>query len=87
MHIFEFDHQKSESNLEKHGINFFDAQAIWQDIDFIEIKAKSVDEPRFLAIGQIDNKHWSAIFTYRGETIRLISVRRSRDSEVKLYES
>jgi uncharacterized protein len=87
MYSFEFDPKKSESNLEKHGIDFVEAQAIWQDPDFIEIKLKSEDEPRYLIVGMIGGKHWSAIITYRSEKVRIISVRRSRDSEVVLYES
>ncbi len=87
MYSFEFDPKKSESNLMKHGIDFVDAQAIWQDSDFIEIQAKSDDEPRSLVIGMLDGKHWSAIITYRSERVRIISVRRSRDSEVAVYES
>ena len=87
MHSFEFDPKKSESNLEKHGIDFVDAQDIWQDPDFIEVQAKSHDEPRSLVVGMLDGKHWSAIITYRSERIRIISLRRSRDSEVSLYES
>lgn len=84
---FEFDPKKSESNLEKHGIDVVEAQAIWQDPDFIEVRAKSDDEPRSLVVGMIGRRHWSAIITYRSEIIRIISVRRSRDSEVALYES
>lgn len=87
MHIFEFDNDKSQANLEKHGIDFRDAQALWDDQDLLEIQAKAVDEPRYLVIGLIGSKHWSAVITYRGEKIRLISVRRSRKREVELYES
>lgn len=87
MSAFEFDPKKSESNLEKHGIDFLDAQAIWYDADFIEVQAKSTDEPRYLVVGMIDGKHWSAIITYRLEKIRIVSVRRSRELEVALYES
>ena len=63
------------------------AQALWNDPDLVEIQAISGDEPRFLVIGCIVNKHWSAVTTYRGNNIRIISVRRSRKSEVELYES
>jgi uncharacterized protein len=87
MYSFEFDPSKSESNLEKHGIDFVDAQTIWRDSDFIEVQVKSGDEPRSLVLGMIGSKHWSAIITYRSEVIRIISVRRSRESEVALYES
>jgi uncharacterized protein len=84
---FEYDDDKSQTNLKKHGIDFLDAQALWNDPDLLEIRAKSEDEPRFLVIGLIGQKHWSAVVTYRNGTIRLISVRRSRKREVELYES
>lgn len=85
--MFEFDDSKSQSNLQKHGIDFVDAQALWNDSNLLEIPAKTADEPRFLVIAMIEQKHWSAVITYRGEKIRLISVRRSRDEEVEMYES
>jgi len=85
--MFEFDQTKSETNLEKHGIDFVQAQALWDDPDLLEIPAKTTDEPRFLLIGMIESKHWSAVVTYRNESIRIISVRHSRTEEVTLYES
>jgi uncharacterized DUF497 family protein len=84
---FEFDKEKSVANHLKHGIDFLHAQALWDDSDLLEIRANSEDESRFLLIGKIGDKHWSAIVTYRGENIRLISVRRARGKEVLLYES
>lgn len=87
MYHFEYDDEKSTLNLQKHGIDFILAQALWNDPDLIEVQAKSEDEPRFLVIGSIENKHRSAVITYRSNTIRIISVRRSRRSEVELYES
>ncbi len=87
MHSFEFDAAKSESNRIKHGIDFDEAQSLWSDPMLLEIPAKTEDEPRFLVIGLIDGKHWSAVITYRGADIRLISVRRARTEEVALYES
>lgn len=85
--MFEFDDRKSQANLSKHGINFMDAQLLWSDPGLLEIPVKTEDEPRYLVIGMINGKLWSAVITYRGENIRLISVRRSRNEEVKLYES
>mgnify|MGYP005818795097 CR=1 FL=1 len=87
MDEFEFDEAKSQANLEKHGIDFEAAQNLWADPDLLEIRAKSKGEPRFLLIGKIAEKHWSAVVTYRDARIRLISVRRSRKKEVELYES
>ncbi len=84
---FEFDKNKSQSNFEKHGIDFVDAQQLWNDSDLLEIPAKTVDEPRFLVIGVIAEKYWSGVITYRDKRIRIISVRRSRKEEVILYES
>jgi len=84
---FEFDTRKSNSNKVKHGIEFGEAQTLWDDPDLIQIPVKTVDEPRFLVIGRISGKHWSAIITYRGDKIRLISVRRARREEVEIYES
>ena len=87
MNIFEFDGEKSQANLHKHGIDFHDARTLWEDQDLLEVRAKSDDEPRYLVIGLIGDKHWSAVITYRSEKIRISSVRRSRKSEVDLYES
>ena len=87
MITFEFDEAKSQSNLLKHGISFTDAQALWSDPSLLEIPAKTEDEPRYLMIGLINEKHWSAVIAYRGTNVRLISVRRSRTEEVVLYES
>ena len=84
---FEYDPTKSQSNHEKHGIDFDEAQALWTDEDHLEIPAKTLDEPRYLVIGKIKDKYWSAVITYRGENVRIISVRRSRDEEMELYES
>jgi hypothetical protein len=87
MREFEFDDDKSQANLEKHGIDFQAAQKLWGDPDLLEFQAKSDNEPRFLVIGCIAEKLWSAVVTYRNGRIRLISVRRSRKREVELYES
>lgn len=87
MFSFEFDEAKSQSNLSKHGIDFVEAQLLRLDFDLLEIPAKTVDEPRSLMIGKIGDKHWSAVVTHRSENVRIISVRRSRNEEIKLYES
>jgi hypothetical protein len=87
MSIFEFDFGKSELNEKRHEINFIDAQRIWNDDRLVEIFARSEDEARFLIIGSVESKLWSAIVTYRNDAIRIISMRRAREEEVQLYES
>ncbi len=83
---FEFDERKSRANKAKHGIDFTEAQALWLDENLLRIAARAGDERRFVVIGLIGGKHWSAVVTYRDEAIRLISVRRSRAKEVEAYE-
>lgn len=84
---FEFDPKKSDSNKQKHGIDFYEAQALWGDPDLIEIPVQTIDEPRYLVIGMIEGKHWPGVITYRGDKVRIISVRRSRKEEMEIYES
>ena len=84
--VFVFDEAKSRANKAKHGIDFVDAQALWLDESLVQAKARSIHEERFLVVGMIAGKHWSAFITFRGGMIRLISVRRSRESEVRQYE-
>jgi uncharacterized DUF497 family protein len=84
---FEFNARKSRTNKQKHGMDFVEAQALWEDPNLIEIPARLTDEPRFLVIGKIGDSHWAGIITYRGDRIRIISVRRARKEEVTIYES
>ncbi|MDT8444648.1 MAG: BrnT family toxin [Desulfuromonadales bacterium] len=84
---FTFDVDKSLANLSKHGIDFGEAQTLWNDPDLLEIPAKTVEEPRHLIIGKSAHKHWSAVIIYRDQYIRILSVRRSRPEEINLYES
>jgi uncharacterized DUF497 family protein len=76
----------SPSNNQKHGIDVVTAQALWSDPDVIEIPARTTDEPRFLVVGKIADRHWSGIMAYRGGKIRIISVRRARGEEVAMDE-
>ena len=84
---FEFDPEKSNRNKEKHGIDFVDAQVLWNDSDRLEVLAKTQTEKRFILIGKIADKHWTAVVTPREDKIRIISVRRARKKEVDAYES
>jgi len=84
---FDFDPAKSASNHAKHGIDFEEIQALWQDPFLLTAPARTSDEPRWIAVGRLNEKHWSVIITIRGNTIRLISARRARKEEIKAYES
>ncbi|HEV3383076.1 MAG TPA: BrnT family toxin [Trebonia sp.] len=83
---FEFDSVKSASNLEKHGIDFTQVQVLWDDTMRVEVPARTADEPRWLVIGKVAERHWSVVVTYREQRIRIISARRARKEERALYE-
>jgi uncharacterized protein len=83
---FEYDKRKSIANKNKHGIDFVEAQRIWNDLEHVEIPARTEDEPRYVVIGKIDDRCWSAVITFREEKTRIISVRRSRKEELEIYE-
>ncbi|MEQ8714319.1 MAG: BrnT family toxin [Cyclobacteriaceae bacterium] len=84
---FQYDPRKRASNLKKHGIDFEQAQMLWDDPNLVELAAKSEDELRSIVIARFNEQYWSAVFTCRDGEIRLISVRRSRTAEVRIYES
>ncbi len=85
---YEYSEDKSAGNKQKHGIDFVEAQELWDDPDLLEIPARSMeDESRYIIIGQIGTSMWSAIVTYRNNRVRIISVRPSRAEEKYLYES
>jgi hypothetical protein len=82
---FEFDPKKSEGNLEKHGLDFEQAKALWLDIKAVEVPARSETEIRKMLIAKHGGKVWTAIFTEREGKVRIISVRRAREDEEALY--
>lgn len=88
MHVrFEFDPAQSDANRIKHGIDFREAQAIWGDPNAIRLSVPrpGLTEQRWLITGRLGDRIWTAVVTYRSEAVRLISVRRARDDEVKAY--
>ena len=85
---FEYDDTKSKINKEKHGIDFVEAQNLWQNADALIVPARIIeDEVRYALISLFRNKCFVAIFTLRDEVYRIISVRRCRKNEEKSYEN
>ena len=82
--IFDLDPKKSEANREKHKVSLQEATLLWS-VQAVVIEARTQDEPRFMIIGKLKGKFYSCIFTVRGEAIRLISARRSREKEEAIY--
>ncbi len=83
---FEWDDAKSAANKIKHGIDFETAKALWLDKDMVEIHAPHPVENRSIIISRLHGKLWTAVYTMRHDTVRIISARRSREKEARLYE-
>ena len=83
---FEYDPAKSLSNKEKHGIDFEGAKELWKDEKALRFPAREGNEERFLIIGKIDEKNWTAVVTMRDGALRIVSVRRSRKNEIEAYD-
>lgn len=84
---FEYDPDKSAANFAKHRIDFEAAQALWKDTGRAEVRSARHFEERWLLIGKMEDRFWTAVYTMRDDVIRIISVRRSRENEVKDYVS
>lgn len=85
--VFEFDPKKSESNKQKHGIDFGEGKMLWDDPERLELPTRTVGEQRYMLIGKIGGKYWSAIYTNRNEKTRIISIRHARIKEIEAYEN
>jgi uncharacterized protein len=84
--VFEFDENKRLKNIERHGIDFMDADILFGN-PYLEAPARTVDgERRWLAIGTIDDVYVTAVLTRRGPVIRIISMRRARNDERKKHQ-
>jgi uncharacterized protein len=83
---FKYDRNKSDANKEKHGIDFEEAQALWLDENRAVVPTRFVSEHRYLVIGRICGIYWTAVITSRDDAIRILSVRRSRDTEKDIYD-
>ena len=83
---FEWDNKKNETNRDKHGIDFETARKLWMDQFRVDILAPYPNEDRRILLGRLKGKVWAAIYTLRGDSVRIISVRRARKREVELYE-
>jgi uncharacterized protein len=86
---FQFDPAKAKRNLKKHKVSFADAEGVFYDPLAIHNEDPDAeDEERFIAVGMGSaSQILVVVYTFRGEEIRLISVRRATGREVKEYES
>ena len=83
---FEWDENKNEKNIQKHGIAFEDAAQIFYRAR-IEKRSDRADEERYITIGEVNKRIIAVIYTLRAEKIRIISARKARKNEEKEYRS
>jgi len=84
---FEWDENKRISNLEKHGLDFLDAYVLWDDVMVVVPDSRyEYGEGRYIALGKFYKRIVVCAYTLRGESIRIISLRKANAREVKYYE-
>lgn len=84
---FQWNHNKAQSNLKKHGIDFADAVTIFDDFNAVTINDPSHNEERFITIGMdAFGRILVVVYTWRAEDIRLISARKATKHERRQYE-
>jgi uncharacterized protein len=80
--IFEGDPSKSQGNKEKHGLDFEAARVLWEDPERLEIRAPyPLENMTIVIVGSVNKQLWMAIYTEKGQAVRIISVRRSGRKE------
>jgi uncharacterized DUF497 family protein len=86
MLVFDWDEEKRLLNMEKHKIDFLDADLLFEGLHFKGL-AKFVKGEQHLATGMLNDNYVTAIFVYRNDAIRIISIRSARRGERKKYQA
>ena len=73
----EWDEEKAANNRRKHGIDFDEAMEVFYSVSFLRRSDRNMEE-RWIAIGKSEGRIIAVVFTWRGETLRIISARRAR---------
>jgi uncharacterized DUF497 family protein len=86
---FEWDDAKAESNLTKHGVPFAYATRVFLDAAMIDIDAsrEGDGEARRKAVGMIEGRVFTVVYSERAGSIRIISARRCNAKEARVYEA
>jgi len=87
MDNFEWDINKRKGNLEKHGVDFYDAIQVFSDPDRVEVVVVKNNEKRYKTLGLIHGLVMCVVYTKRNKKRRIILVRRANKSERKTYEA
>lgn len=83
---FEWDENKRRRNVEKHGIDFVRAQAVFDGRPVYSAPSPRGGEERFITVGELDGRFIAVAWTARGaDTVRIISARKARDGEERKH--
>ena len=84
---FEWDDNKNETNIQRHGIDFHDAALIFEHPTLIKHDIrKDYGEKRLVGLGLLFEVEVVIVFTNRSRAIRVISIRRANKNERKVYQ-
>jgi Uncharacterized protein conserved in bacteria len=84
--VYEWDNAKDAANRLKHGVGFDRAEAFdWPNAVIEEDERYEYGERRFRAFGYIDDRPYCVVFSPRGKTIRIISMRPMHLKEARRY--
>lgn len=81
---FQWDANKNDLNLAKHGIDFDEAIEIFYSPHLL-LRSKHRDEERWIAVGESEGRTIAVVFTWRDSDVRIISARRARKDEKRAY--
>ena len=88
MNSIEWDWEKAQTNLKKHGVAFAEAVSVLEDEYALTIEDENPQERRFITLGiNSSGRLLCVVYAYRGETIRIISARRATAREYKEYKA
>lgn len=87
--IFEWNIEKSKSNLKNHGVSFAEAELAFEDfyaVEEFDNEHSNVEERRYKMLAMAGEKILVVVYTMRGENYRIISARLAEKNERELYE-
>ena len=84
--MFEWDEDKRQGNITKHGIDFINACSVFDGRPVITQRANYPDEERYKTIAMVGERFMTVVWTDRPPNIRIISARSTRDGEKRAYQ-
>jgi uncharacterized protein len=84
---FEWNEDKRAANIERHGVDFLSAALLFDGRPVVSVLSPFESEERYLTVGFIEDRFVTVVWTWRENAVRIISARRTRDSEKAAYHA